>query len=64
MNMAKDKQGYVDIIDPSIGGEIQYDYDNQAWIVDGVYQDCKHPERMGCRCFGRLNAGKRAPNIH
>ena len=23
--------------------DIQYDYDNQAWIIDGVYQDCHHP---------------------
>jgi hypothetical protein len=44
--------------------EIQYDYDNQAWIINGVYQDCNHPESMDCQCFGRLNAGKRAPSIH
>jgi len=44
--------------------EIQFDYDNQAWIINGVYQDCNHPESMDCQCFGRLNAGKRAPNIH
>ena len=22
----------------------QYDYDNQAWIVNGVYEDCGHAE--------------------
>jgi len=58
--------------------EIQYDYDNQAWIIDGVYQDCNHPhdaremfgEQFGtgiyrvCDCYGREHKGERAPNIH
>ena len=37
-----------------------YDYDNQAWIVDGVYQDCNHPDTMNCKCYGRINKGKRS----
>ena len=36
-----------------------YDYDNQAWLVDGVYQDCNHPDTMDCKCYGRINKGKR-----
>ena len=36
--------------------EVQYDYDNQAWIVDGVYQDCG--------CYGRVHAWQKAPSIH
>ena len=24
-----------------------YDYDNQAWVVDGKYVRCGHPETMG-----------------
>lgn len=23
-----------------------YDYDRQAWVVDGIYQDCGHPSYM------------------
>jgi hypothetical protein len=48
---------------------IQYDYDNQAWVCDGIYQNCAHPDRM-CGpnapdpCWQRLHAGERAPNIH
>jgi hypothetical protein len=44
--------------------EIQYDYDNQAWVRNGKYEDCAHPEGMECRCYGRKHAGERAPNIH
>lgn len=44
--------------------EIQYDYDNQAWIKDGKYEDCGHPATQDCTCYGRKHAGKRAPNIH
>ena len=50
--------------------EIQYDYDNQAWIIDGIYQDCAHPDSI-CGpnapirpCWQRLHRGERAPNIH
>ena len=35
-----------------------YDYDNQAYLVDGVYQDCNHPDTMDCKCYGRVNKGK------
>ena len=36
----------------------RYDYENQAWIVDGIYQDCGHPSAMGCDCFGRIHRGE------
>lgn len=39
----------------------RYDYDRQAWIVDGRYVRCGHPEAMDCRCYGRLHAGEVAP---
>ena len=42
----------------------QYDYDNQAWIKDGEYQDCGHPQDLRCACFGRAHARERAPSIH
>jgi hypothetical protein len=47
---------------------IQYDYNNQAFIIDGVYQDCGHPQAGeltmlgevwdGCNCYGRKHAGE------
>lgn len=43
--------------------DIRYDYDNQAWIVNGKYQDCNHPESMDCGCYGKEHAGEKAPNI-
>ena len=48
--------------------ESGYDYTNQAWIMDGVYVRCGHPELgerlpdgqvwMGCQCWGRLHEGE------
>lgn len=35
-----------------------YDYDNQAWVVDGKYIRCGHPDSMSCGCYGRLHAGE------
>ena len=44
--------------------ETQYDYDNQAWIVNGVYAKCYHPASMNCQCYGRLHEGEKSPSIH
>ena len=44
--------------------ETQYDYDNQAWIVNGLYARCYHSATMGCDCYGRLHEGEKAPSIH
>ncbi len=44
--------------------EVQYDYDNQAWIQDGLYVSCAHPESKNCACYGKQHAGERAPSIH
>jgi hypothetical protein len=35
-----------------------YDYDHQAWVKDGKYVRCGHPESMDCGCFGREHAGE------
>lgn len=40
--------------------EIRYDYDRQAWVVDGKYESCGHPENMDCNCWGKLHAGEPA----
>ncbi|PCH58317.1 MAG: hypothetical protein COC11_03660 [Candidatus Neomarinimicrobiota bacterium] len=44
--------------------DTQYDYDNQAWIVNGLYARCYHSASMGCECYGRLHEGEKAPSIH
>lgn len=36
----------------------QYDYTNQAWLVDGLYVPCAHPAAMNCKCYGKLHAGQ------
>ena len=35
-----------------------YDYDNQAWVKDGKYVRCGHPESMDCRCYGKTHEGQ------
>jgi conjugal transfer/entry exclusion protein len=53
---------------PAQPREIQYDYDNQAWIINGVYQNCNHPASMArqceASCYGRMHQGEKAPSIH
>jgi hypothetical protein len=38
--------------------QVAYDYAHQAWIEDGRYVRCGHPESMNCQCYGRLHAGE------
>jgi len=40
--------------------ETHYDYEYQAWIENGVYVRCGHPETMDCRCYGKLHEGEKA----
>lgn len=35
-----------------------FDYRRQAWVVDGFYVSCGHPDHIKCACYGRVNAGK------
>jgi hypothetical protein len=35
-----------------------YDYANQAWVLDGKYADCGHPDGFDCECHGRAPAGE------
>ena len=44
--------------------KVKYDYENQVWIVNGIYQNCGHLESMNCNCFGRLHKGKEVNNIN
>ena len=31
-----------------------FDYVHQAWVRDGKYVRCGHPENMRCNCWGRI----------
>ena len=35
-----------------------YDYVNQAWVFNGKYVKCGHPETMNCQCYGKLHEGQ------
>jgi hypothetical protein len=35
-----------------------YDYTHQAWVEDGKYVRCGHPESMQCDCYGRKHQGE------
>ena len=50
-----------------------FDYENQAYVIDGVYVDCGHSKAgtimgpgspnpggrfQGCNCYGRAHAGE------
>jgi hypothetical protein len=35
-----------------------FDYQNQAWVVDGKYVKCGHSETMRCSCYGRIHEGE------
>jgi hypothetical protein len=39
-----------------------YDYDHQAWVKDGLYVRCGHPEPAPCGCYGRDFAGVAVKN--
>lgn len=47
-------------VSTEMSGERRYDYDKQAWVVDGVYEACAHPENMSCKCYGREHEGEQA----
>lgn len=38
--------------------ETLYDYERQAWIVDGAYDPCAHADNMRCGCYGREHGGE------
>ena len=35
-----------------------YDYDNQAWVKNGLYVRCGHPENVNCNCYGKRHEGE------
>ena len=43
---------------PQTDRTIGFDYENQAWVVDGRYVNCGHHETINCGCYGRIHAGE------
>ncbi len=43
-----------------VGGRLfdGYDYENQAWVRNGVYVRCGHLGSMNCGCYGRIHEGE------
>lgn len=39
-------------------GVTGFDYQHQAWVKDGLYIRCGHPESMPCGCYGRSHEGE------
>ena len=39
-----------------------YDYDRQAWVSDGRYVRCGHPQSMDCKCYGKEHEGEDTPS--
>ena len=35
-----------------------FDYKHQAWVENGRYVRCGHPESMDCRCYGKVHQGE------
>ena len=35
-----------------------YDYDRQAWVIEGKYVRCGHPDSMECHCYGKIHEGE------
>ena len=47
-------------VEDRIDDRTEYDYKNQAWIVDGKYVKCGHPDIMPCNCYGKKHEGEEA----
>lgn len=58
--LSTEASGHVNTVDALVNPPI-FDYANQAWIVEGKYVRCGHPETMACGCYGRAHAGEVAP---
>lgn len=49
----------VAIKPPEVRRDVWYDYRNQAWVANGLYQDCAHAQNHPtCACYGRAHAGE------
>ena len=58
------EQAWATLNDPGEIHSHQFDYDHQAWVIDGYYVDCGHTVEHVCNCYGRRWMGYKAPSIH
>ena len=42
----------------SLDRDTHYDYECQAFVTNGRYVRCGHPETTDCQCYGRLHEGE------
>jgi len=35
-----------------------FDYENQAWVLNGKYVRCGHPDSLNCDCYGKIHEGE------
>ncbi len=40
-----------------------YDYARQAWVANGRYVRCGHPDTMDCGCYGREHEAEETPEV-
>jgi hypothetical protein len=40
-----------------------FDYEHQAWVREGKYMRCGHPETMQCGCYGREHEGEPSSKV-
>jgi len=36
-----------------------FDYENQAWVLDGKYLGCGHSPKTNCGCYGKEHKGEK-----
>ena len=41
-----------------------FDSKKQAWVLNGVYMRCGHPDDMGCHCYGKEHEGEKTIAKH
>ncbi len=59
--MSRQSSNYFNVEGRLITG---YDYEKQAWVMDGRYVRCGHPDTMKCKCYGRLHSGEKTEVGH
>jgi len=59
-NSLKEKPYMRKSVNVNIGKRLMqgFDYQNQAWVKDGKYIKCGHPESMNCNCYGNIHEGE------
>ena len=37
-----------------------FDYQCQAWLLNGIFVRCAHPVSMNCSCYGKIHEGEKS----